>query len=63
MIANGIIKLGVFDTSKVGTNKLTTKDAELELATTTFDDILQPTHMLESMWTNMTWELIPSINC
>lgn len=56
LVANGIIKLGVADPNKVGTNKLTTKDVELKLATTTLDGIVKPAQTVESMWANMTWE-------
>ena len=49
LVANGIIRLGVSDSNKVGTNKLTTKDVELKLATTTYDGIVQPAQMVPSM--------------
>ena len=56
LVANGILKLGVADSNKVGKDKLTTKDVVLKLATAIHEEIPTPAQMVESMWTNMTWD-------
>ena len=56
LIANGILELGVSDSNKVGKDKLNAKDVGLKLATTICDDIVKHAHLVESMWTNMTYE-------
>ena len=56
LVANGILKLGISDSNKVGKQNIQTKDVDLKLATTIHDGITQPAHMVESMWKNMSYE-------
>ena len=53
LVANGIVKLGIADSNKVGKDKLTVRDVELKLATVTHETILTPAHMVPSMYNNM----------
>ena len=54
LVANGIVKLGVSDSNKVGKDKLSVRDMELKLATITHESILQRAHIVPHMYDNMT---------
>eukprot|EP00956_Cyclotella_meneghiniana_P040737 scaffold203534_cov92-Cyclotella_meneghiniana.AAC.1 len=54
LLANDIVKLGVTDTSKVGKDKLSTKDVALVLTTTTVNGIHKPAQTVVEMYTNMS---------
>ena len=54
LVANGIVKLGVADSSKVGKEKLTVRDVELKLDAVKYEGILKPAHMVPTMYQNMT---------
>eukprot|EP00956_Cyclotella_meneghiniana_P004040 scaffold4901_cov50-Cyclotella_meneghiniana.AAC.1 len=55
LVANGIVKMGISDSSKVGKEKLSVRDVELKLATVTHESILTPAHMVSSMYSNMNF--------
>eukprot|EP00804_Cyclotella_cryptica_P004679 CCRYP_018232-RA/>CCRYP_018232-RA protein AED:0.18 eAED:-0.09 QI:0/0/0/1/0/0/2/0/252 len=54
LLANDIVKLGISDTSKVGKDKLSTKDVALVLTTTTINDIAKQAQTVLEMWINMS---------
>ena len=56
LVANGILKLGITDSNKVGKQNIHTNDVDLKLSTTVHDGITQPAHMVECMWKNMSYE-------
>ena len=54
LVANGIVKLGISDSNKVGKENLDVRDVEIKVENVTHDSILQRAHTVPHMYENMT---------